>query len=83
MIETIEAIYEDGHIRLLAKPHVQRAKAIITLLEEAEPGSEKTIDINRILNTPSRWDKLVGIAAGADADALHKQWYNEQEAKHQ
>jgi hypothetical protein len=83
MIETIEAIYEDGNIRLLAKPHVQRAKAIITFLEEVQPEKERIINIDRILGTPSRWDKLVGIAAGADADALHKQWHNEQEAKHQ
>lgn len=82
MVETIEAIYENGQIRLLTKPHVLRAKAIVTLLAEAEPESEQVIDIDRIRNTPSRWDKLVGIAAGADADSLHVQWYQEQETKH-
>ena len=82
MVETIEAIYENGQIRLLTKPHVLRAKAIVTFLAETEPEPEHAIDIDRILNTPSRWDKLVGIAAGADADALQAQWYREQEAKH-
>ena len=67
MLQSVEAEYENGKIRLFEKPKVKKAHAIVTFLlsEEGKTSEAKRkrrkIDLDKILGVPSSVDKWVGF----------------------
>jgi len=79
MLQTVEAEYENGKIRLLEKPKVKKAHAIVTFLpSEGETvsidgGNAKKIDWKKVRAFKGHAKKWLGCVEGVDVSRLREE----------
>lgn len=62
MLQTVEAEYHDGVIKLKQKPTgIKKSRALVVFLDSEKPVRQDVVDWDNIVKTESAVDKWIGI----------------------
>ncbi len=83
MLQTVEAEYHDGVLKLKQKPTgIKKSRAVVVFLDSDKPVRQNVVDRDNTVKTGSSVDKWIGVIEGAQPVNLKEERHTYIEGKH-